>query len=84
MRLSMSCRSGAANQTLTVLLDGKEIHRQPLPADKAFTAIDVPLRVTTHGEHELTLRYSACDSASESRALSVLFERLQIRPNAGK
>jgi hypothetical protein len=83
MRLSLSGRAGVVNQTVTVLLDGKEIHSQPLPVQRAFTSIDVPLPITTAGAHEVTLRYGATASAaSEARSMSVLFERLQIVPDA--
>ena len=64
------------------MLDGKEIHTQPLPIQQAFTPINVPLPITTAGDHELTLRYGATDSASETNSMSVLFEQLQILPGA--
>ena len=84
MSLRMSCRSGIIDQTLNVLLDGKQIYSQLLAGGKTFTAIEIPLPLTTRGEHELTFTYSESAKSSDSRSLAVLFERLQIVPGFTK
>ena len=84
MSLRMSCRSGITDQTLNVLLDGKQIYSQLLAGGKTFTAIEIPLPLTTRGEHELTFTYSESAKSADSRSLAVLFERLQIVPGFTK
>ena len=84
MRLSLSCRTDVVNQSLTVLLDGKEIYREPLARRTEFTPLEIPLPIATAGQHELTLRYGAFNAASESRQLAILFERLQVLPVSEK
>src|SRR5262245_905198 len=64
MHLVISCRAGAPDQVLSVFVDGQRIHQQRLPPATAFTPLDLSLPPMPPGEHELTLRYAASETAT--------------------
>jgi hypothetical protein len=78
-RLLMSCRASTPGQSLTVTLDGKQIHHGPVSSGDAFTDICLPLG-SSKGLHEIVLRYAVWKEPAVPTCGTVLYKRIQIRP----